>query len=167
MSDVHESRLITLRWLKLSVQFKLWCLSSLCVLLSGRIGRSYSDKCLEILTGLLGLKQDQITSGINHLPLGERVDHSFIVTLCFSLSALPCSPQRWCRRYGTWSGCVLSVVILCLWSWRAVKKCCRTARLDLRLYRCLMLNASQLQWFHLIKKYMLVRRKFFNKTLCF
>ncbi|KAM4737213.1 AP-4 complex subunit beta-1 [Anableps anableps] len=30
----------------------------------GRIGRSYSDKCLEILTGLLGLKQDQITSAV-------------------------------------------------------------------------------------------------------
>uniref|UniRef100_A0A3Q2PCT7 Adaptor related protein complex 4 subunit beta 1 n=1 Tax=Fundulus heteroclitus TaxID=8078 RepID=A0A3Q2PCT7_FUNHE len=30
----------------------------------GRIGRSYSDKSLEILTGLLGLKQDQITSAV-------------------------------------------------------------------------------------------------------
>ncbi|XP_023197210.1 AP-4 complex subunit beta-1 isoform X2 [Xiphophorus maculatus] len=30
----------------------------------GRIGQSYSDKCLEILTGLLGLKQDQITSAV-------------------------------------------------------------------------------------------------------
>ncbi|XP_015244554.1 PREDICTED: AP-4 complex subunit beta-1 [Cyprinodon variegatus] len=30
----------------------------------GHIGRSYSDKCLEILTGLLGLKQDQITSAV-------------------------------------------------------------------------------------------------------
>ncbi|XP_034552520.1 AP-4 complex subunit beta-1 [Notolabrus celidotus] len=30
----------------------------------GRIGRSYSDKCLEILTGLLGLKQDHITSAV-------------------------------------------------------------------------------------------------------
>uniref|UniRef100_A0AAX7UW89 Clathrin/coatomer adaptor adaptin-like N-terminal domain-containing protein n=1 Tax=Astatotilapia calliptera TaxID=8154 RepID=A0AAX7UW89_ASTCA len=28
----------------------------------GRIGRSYSDRCLQILTGLLGLKQDHITS---------------------------------------------------------------------------------------------------------
>ncbi|XP_059911437.1 AP-4 complex subunit beta-1 isoform X2 [Gadus macrocephalus] len=28
----------------------------------GRIGRSYSDQCLEILTGLLGLKQEHITS---------------------------------------------------------------------------------------------------------
>ncbi|CAL8326292.1 unnamed protein product [Merluccius merluccius] len=28
----------------------------------GRIGRSYSDRCLEILTGLLGLKQEHITS---------------------------------------------------------------------------------------------------------
>uniref|UniRef100_A0A3Q3F5Y4 Adaptor related protein complex 4 subunit beta 1 n=1 Tax=Labrus bergylta TaxID=56723 RepID=A0A3Q3F5Y4_9LABR len=30
----------------------------------GRIGRSYSDRCLEILTGLLGLKQDHITSAV-------------------------------------------------------------------------------------------------------
>ncbi|XP_056241772.1 AP-4 complex subunit beta-1 [Seriola aureovittata] len=30
----------------------------------GRIGRSYSDKCLEILTGLLGLKQEHITSAV-------------------------------------------------------------------------------------------------------
>ena len=35
-----------------------WC--------SGRIGRSYSDQCLEILTGLLGLKQEHITSGNTH-----------------------------------------------------------------------------------------------------
>ncbi|XP_045913185.1 AP-4 complex subunit beta-1 isoform X2 [Micropterus dolomieu] len=28
----------------------------------GRIGRSYSDRCLEILTGLLGLRQEHITS---------------------------------------------------------------------------------------------------------
>lgn len=34
------------------------------ILAIGRIGRSYSDKCLEILTGLLGLKQDQITSAV-------------------------------------------------------------------------------------------------------
>ncbi|KAL3973984.1 olfactory receptor [Sarotherodon galilaeus] len=30
----------------------------------GRIGRSYSDRCLQILTGLLGLKQDHITSAV-------------------------------------------------------------------------------------------------------
>ncbi|RVE70287.1 hypothetical protein OJAV_G00062430 [Oryzias javanicus] len=30
----------------------------------GRIGCSYSDRCLEILTGLLGLKQDHITSAV-------------------------------------------------------------------------------------------------------
>lgn len=30
----------------------------------GRIGRSYSDKCLEILTGLLGLQQEHITSAV-------------------------------------------------------------------------------------------------------
>uniref|UniRef100_A0A665UV31 Beta-adaptin appendage C-terminal subdomain domain-containing protein n=1 Tax=Echeneis naucrates TaxID=173247 RepID=A0A665UV31_ECHNA len=30
----------------------------------GRIGRSYSDKCLEILTELLGLKQEHITSAV-------------------------------------------------------------------------------------------------------
>uniref|UniRef100_A0A3P9I2U4 AP complex subunit beta n=1 Tax=Oryzias latipes TaxID=8090 RepID=A0A3P9I2U4_ORYLA len=30
----------------------------------GHIGRSYSDRCLEILTGLLGLKQDHITSAV-------------------------------------------------------------------------------------------------------
>ncbi|XP_068194281.1 AP-4 complex subunit beta-1 isoform X2 [Antennarius striatus] len=30
----------------------------------GRIGRSYSDKCLEILTGLLSLKQEHITSAV-------------------------------------------------------------------------------------------------------
>ncbi|KAM4562386.1 AP-4 complex subunit beta-1 isoform 1-T2 [Odontesthes bonariensis] len=30
----------------------------------GRIARSYSDRCLEILTGLLGLKQDHITSAV-------------------------------------------------------------------------------------------------------
>lgn len=30
---------------------------------SGRVGRSYSDPCLEILTGLLALKQDHITAG--------------------------------------------------------------------------------------------------------
>uniref|UniRef100_A0A3B4AKK9 Beta-adaptin appendage C-terminal subdomain domain-containing protein n=1 Tax=Periophthalmus magnuspinnatus TaxID=409849 RepID=A0A3B4AKK9_9GOBI len=30
----------------------------------GRIARSYSDKCLEILTGLLGLKQEHITSAV-------------------------------------------------------------------------------------------------------
>ncbi|XP_032377543.1 AP-4 complex subunit beta-1 [Etheostoma spectabile] len=30
----------------------------------GRIGRSYSDQCLEILTGLLGLKQENITSAV-------------------------------------------------------------------------------------------------------
>ncbi|XP_037629648.1 AP-4 complex subunit beta-1 [Sebastes umbrosus] len=30
----------------------------------GRIGRSYSDRCLEILTGLLGLKQEHITSTV-------------------------------------------------------------------------------------------------------
>ncbi|KAM3872159.1 AP-4 complex subunit beta-1 [Diretmus argenteus] len=30
----------------------------------GRIGRSYSDRCLEILTGLLGLKQEHITSAV-------------------------------------------------------------------------------------------------------
>lgn len=30
---------------------------------SGRVGRSYSDRCLEILTGLLALKQEHITSG--------------------------------------------------------------------------------------------------------
>ncbi|XP_056278333.1 AP-4 complex subunit beta-1 isoform X3 [Pseudoliparis swirei] len=30
----------------------------------GRIGRSYSDRCLEILTGLLGLKQELITSAV-------------------------------------------------------------------------------------------------------
>ncbi|XP_061591537.1 AP-4 complex subunit beta-1 isoform X2 [Cololabis saira] len=30
----------------------------------GCIGRSYSDRCLEILTGLLGLKQDHITSAV-------------------------------------------------------------------------------------------------------
>ncbi|XP_029012393.1 AP-4 complex subunit beta-1 [Betta splendens] len=30
----------------------------------GRIGRSYSDRCLEILTGLLGLKQENITSAV-------------------------------------------------------------------------------------------------------
>ncbi|XP_077368092.1 AP-4 complex subunit beta-1 isoform X2 [Festucalex cinctus] len=30
----------------------------------GRIGRSYSDRCLTILTGLLGLKQDNITSAV-------------------------------------------------------------------------------------------------------
>ncbi|XP_037096304.1 AP-4 complex subunit beta-1 isoform X2 [Syngnathus acus] len=30
----------------------------------GRIGRSYSDRCLVILTGLLGLKQDNITSAV-------------------------------------------------------------------------------------------------------
>lgn len=29
----------------------------------GRIGRSYSDRCLHILTGLLALKQEHITSG--------------------------------------------------------------------------------------------------------
>lgn len=30
----------------------------------GRIGQNYSDKCLAILTGLLGLKQDHITSAV-------------------------------------------------------------------------------------------------------
>ncbi|KAM8830339.1 AP-4 complex subunit beta-1 isoform 1-T1 [Synchiropus picturatus] len=30
----------------------------------GHIGRSYSDKCLDILTGLLGLKQEHITSAV-------------------------------------------------------------------------------------------------------
>eukprot|EP00064_Thunnus_orientalis_P003663 superscaffoldBa00000310_g3674 len=30
----------------------------------GRIGRSYSDRCLEILTGLLGLKQEHVTSAV-------------------------------------------------------------------------------------------------------
>uniref|UniRef100_A0A8C6UYS2 Adaptor related protein complex 4 subunit beta 1 n=1 Tax=Neogobius melanostomus TaxID=47308 RepID=A0A8C6UYS2_9GOBI len=30
----------------------------------GRIGRSYSDKCLDILTGLLGLRQEHITSAV-------------------------------------------------------------------------------------------------------
>ncbi|KAM9350378.1 AP-4 complex subunit beta-1 [Symphorus nematophorus] len=30
----------------------------------GRIGRSYSDRCLEILTGLLALKQEHITSAV-------------------------------------------------------------------------------------------------------
>ncbi|XP_054645096.1 AP-4 complex subunit beta-1 isoform X2 [Dunckerocampus dactyliophorus] len=30
----------------------------------GRIGRSYSDRCLKILTGLLGLKQEHITSAV-------------------------------------------------------------------------------------------------------
>ncbi|KAM4610404.1 AP-4 complex subunit beta-1 [Polymixia lowei] len=30
----------------------------------GRIGRSYSDRCLEILIGLLGLKQEHITSAV-------------------------------------------------------------------------------------------------------
>lgn len=30
----------------------------------GRIGRSYSDRCLQILTGLLGLKQEHITSAV-------------------------------------------------------------------------------------------------------
>ncbi|KAF7663919.1 hypothetical protein LDENG_00194610 [Lucifuga dentata] len=30
----------------------------------GHIGRSYSDRCLEILTGLLGLKQEHITSAV-------------------------------------------------------------------------------------------------------
>ncbi|XP_077406571.1 AP-4 complex subunit beta-1 [Vanacampus margaritifer] len=30
----------------------------------GRIGRSYSDRCLAILTGLLGLKQENITSAV-------------------------------------------------------------------------------------------------------
>lgn len=29
----------------------------------GHIGRTYSEKCLDILTGLLGLKQEHITSG--------------------------------------------------------------------------------------------------------
>lgn len=35
----------------------------LCGLGAGRIGRSHSDRCLEILTGLLALKQEHITSG--------------------------------------------------------------------------------------------------------
>lgn len=41
--------------------------NALCLplLYAGRIGRSYSDRCLQILTGLLGLKQDHITSGKN------------------------------------------------------------------------------------------------------
>lgn len=57
-----------------TVPFLLVCISVFeqphslsCVILSafvpGRIGRSYNDKCLEILTGLLGLKQEHITSG--------------------------------------------------------------------------------------------------------
>ena len=37
---------------------------TICTLFSvGRIGRTYSEKCLDILTGLLGLKQEHITSG--------------------------------------------------------------------------------------------------------
>lgn len=31
--------------------------------LAGRIARTYSEKCLDILTGLLALKQEHITSG--------------------------------------------------------------------------------------------------------
>lgn len=47
------------------VRVELSLISSvfLCGLGAGRIGRSHSDRCLEILTELLALKQEHITSG--------------------------------------------------------------------------------------------------------
>lgn len=119
--------------------------NALCLplLYAGRIGRSYSDRCLQILTGLLGLKQDHITSGknissttshiqysihTNSFMLSELVFYSF-TTLFVSL--LSCYPsQRWCRQCVTWSGCVPSVATLCALHWKAARKHCRISRLD-------------------------------------
>jgi len=38
-----------------------------CFSFQGRIARTYSEKCLDILTGLLALKQDHITSGMREI----------------------------------------------------------------------------------------------------
>lgn len=38
-------------------------IQQLLVWVAGQIGRSYSDRCVEILTELLALKQEHITSG--------------------------------------------------------------------------------------------------------
>lgn len=121
-----------------------------CVILwglaAGRIGRSYSDRCLEILTGLLGLKQEHITSGKTLPPTltaffvcyseDKRASSSFsqffnsvYLSLFLSLPH-PHTPQRWCRQCVTWSGCVLSVATLCVWLWRAARRRCRIARSD-------------------------------------
>lgn len=52
--------------------------NALCLplLYAGRIGRSYSDRCLQILTGLLGLKQDHITSGKNISSTTSHIQYS-------------------------------------------------------------------------------------------
>lgn len=92
----------------------------LLMLRAGRVGRSYSDRCLDILTGLLALKQEHITSGRAGLTCWLRATaepHSG--RLC---------PQPCCRPCGTWSGCVLRTVTRCVWLWTAARTRCRTAR---------------------------------------
>lgn len=112
----------------------------LCGLGAGRIGRSYSDRCLDILTGLLALKQEHITSGktwpFTHTLLVRRLRQQTTVCCCrhnnshsYSLS-LCLSCQLWCKQCVTWSGCVLSVVSLCVLLLRAARRRCRIARSD-------------------------------------
>ncbi|XP_041052158.1 AP-4 complex subunit beta-1 isoform X2 [Carcharodon carcharias] len=47
-------------------------LAQMAILNIGRIARTYSEKCMVILTGLLGLKQEHITSGEAGLDLAPR-----------------------------------------------------------------------------------------------
>ncbi|KAL2103781.1 hypothetical protein ACEWY4_000649 [Coilia grayii] len=57
----------------------------------GRIGRTYSEKCLDILTGLLGLKQEHITSAVMQ---------SFrdLVWLCPQSTAAVCQAVEACEE---------------------------------------------------------------------
>lgn len=115
-------------------------LSLMCGLGAGRIGRSYSDRCLEILTGLLALKQEHITSGkpcystrahiLSSVRMQLPPQHLSLFSVFLFLSLTPTPPQRWCRQCVTWSGCVLSVVTLCVWLLRAARRRCRIARSD-------------------------------------
>uniref|UniRef100_A0A8C3AS20 AP complex subunit beta n=1 Tax=Cyclopterus lumpus TaxID=8103 RepID=A0A8C3AS20_CYCLU len=57
----------------------------------GRIGRSYSDRCLEILTGLLGLKQEHITSAV----VQTMCD---LVWVCPQCSDTVCSALEGCEE---------------------------------------------------------------------
>ncbi|XP_037540479.1 AP-4 complex subunit beta-1 [Nematolebias whitei] len=57
----------------------------------GRIGRSYSDRCLEILTGLLGLKQEHITSAV----VQTMRD---LVWVCPQCSGTVCSALEGCEE---------------------------------------------------------------------
>lgn len=70
---------------------------------AGHIGRSYSDRCLEILTGLLALKQEHITSGKpHHHPTQPAL---FTLKKCHSyLFVLSCGADN------AWSGVGVSSV---------------------------------------------------------